>query len=140
MTVNQEIRTGVLSESTNGRPIIVDSSTNSSATPVHHITSTAGICDSMFVRVNNDSASSVTAFVVVAPSDDTSGSACDDATMAFILPRYSSTWVMVGERVEYDASLTNYHVGIYTDSTSATNEVLRVTGWFNRITQGSVTP
>lgn len=140
MTTNQEIRTGPLSGSTSGRPIIIASSTNTSATIIHDITSAAAVQDSMFIRVQNDTGSNILVSVVIMPNDDTVSGDVDDATVVYTVPRQGSVWVMEGERIQYDASLTNYHVGMYTTSGAVSAESLRVTGWFNRITQATVTP
>ena len=134
---NLEVRTEVLSESTNGRPIHInaDYTIASDVTPIH-IISQANVLDSVYVEVFNSYSSNINVNLILNPADTTSTTDIDDATVTVTVPRYGSAWLLQGQRFRR-VSGTSYTIAAYV--ATAYIGYLHVTGWYSRLYQPSIT-
>ena len=131
----QEMRTetiGLL-----GRPIIIDTdfTTVGDVTTIHAMTDLTAI-DAVWLECFNNGTASQILSLIISPNDDTVVGDVDAATLEINIPEKSSVWVMQGLRVRRDAG-NGYTIAAYAPDTSGN---LRVTGWFNRTAQGTLTP
>lgn len=139
ITGNQEARSEVLSGSTDGRPIPIalDYTVAADVTTIHAM-SVDGVIDAIWLQVHNtDTSANVDLELILNPSDTTSTSAIDAATITVTIPRGSSKWVLQGERFRY-ISGTSYTLAAYT--ATADVDKLLVTGWFTRVKGTDLTP
>ena len=139
ITGNQEVRSEVLSESVDGRPILIalDYTVAADVTPIHIMT-VDDVSDAVWLQVHNtDTSASVDLNLILNPSDDTSTASIDAATITVTIPRGSSSWVLQGERFRLIAAI-GYTIAAYT-STADVNK-LQVTGWFTRVKGTDLTP
>lgn len=134
---NLEVRTDVLSESVNGRPIHInaDYTTVTDVTHIHHITQ-ANVLDTLYVEVFNSYSSNINIELILSPADTSSLTSVDDATVEVTVPRYGSAWLLQGQRFRRTVG-TAYTIAAYVNP--AYVGYLHVTGWYSRIFQPSIT-
>jgi len=134
---NLEVRTDVLSESTNGRPIHIneDYTTVTDVTHIHTITQ-ANVLDSVYLEVFNSYSSNINVKLILSPANTSNSTNVDDATVEVTVPRYGSAWLLQGQRFRRTSG-TAYTIAAYVDT--AYVGYLHVTGWYSRIYQPPVT-
>lgn len=142
-TVSEQILTDYLSASVNGRPVEIDTdyTTSTDTTTLHTITASSSVAiDQIWLKVwNNDTARHVIT-LVLNPSGNATTTPVDAASVKFSLAPQAWTWLLEGERFRGIVS-GPYTIAAYSTTTAAvTNKYLRALGWFNRLTQATVTP
>lgn len=124
----QEARRDHLSAGIGAISIDLDYSTAGDVTPIHHVT--AGHVDSVWVRLNNDTATAVDCSIVCNPSDDTDTAQIDAVTLVFSVPAKGSVWALEGECVRLrgtnTAAVTAYVATADAGKVRASGYVVRV--------------
>ena len=134
---NQELRTEILSGSTKGEPIIValDYTTVSDVTHVHDMTQD-GVIDAVYLECHNSYSSNINLELILNPTDTSSTSAVDAATIEITVPRHGSVWVLQGQKFRYRSG-NAYTIAAYVNTAGV--NYLKITGWYNRIKTGELT-
>lgn len=127
---NQEVRTEVFSESSDGAPVKValDHTTVSDVTHIHIMT-VEDVIDSVWLEVFNQHTASIDLSLILNPTDTSSATPVDDATVTILIRPKSSLWVLQGQRFRLVVGNT-YTLAAYV--ATADINLLKVTGWINR--------
>ena len=134
---NQELRTEIISESVDGRPVHIstDYTTASDVTPLHVMT-VDDVIDAVYLECHNSYSSNINLNLILNPADTTSTASIDAATITVTVPRYGSAWVLQGQKFRL-VSGTSYTIAAYV-ATAYVN-YLHITGWYNRIKSSDLT-
>lgn len=104
-----EVATEVISESEDGRPIRIGSSTDTSPTILHRMT-IADTIDAVWLTLSNGTNTDVNVLVVINPAT-TGSSDVADAEERYMIPPFGTIVVLDGHRVR--KALTTYTVAAY---------------------------
>lgn len=135
---NLEVRTEVLSESANGRPILIDTdyTTAADVTPIHAITQN-DVLDAVYLEVfNTNTGHNITCSLVLSPATTTSTTDIDAATVSVTVPRGGSVWILQGQRFRRTSG-ASYTIAAYAPAAYVSD--LYITGWYSRVYQPEIT-
>ena len=133
----QELRSEPISASVKGRPIIIatDFTVVGDVTTLHAMTD-ALVSDIVWIKVTNNSSAAELLSLILNPIDDTVLANVNDATIKISIPAQRTVFLLQGERFRQVAG-NSYTIAAYAPNTTGN---MRATGWFNRLSQGAITP